>query len=127
LPTKQAHARRTNTNQGESRPMSLTFEQATALVGSNFMVQTQAGPVELELAQANEGARRGLPERFRTPLSLIFRGPGSIQLAQDLYAFEHSAIGRHEWMLVPVMADMAQASPAGATAASPLHYEVVFA
>jgi hypothetical protein len=106
--------------------MSLTFEQATALVGSAFMVQTQAGPVELELAQANEQARRGLPERFRTPLSLIFRGPASIQLAQDLYAFDHPSIGRREWMLVPVMADMGS-SPAADSAASPLHYEVVFA
>jgi hypothetical protein len=122
----QADAQLTNSNQGERRPMSLTLEQATALVGSNFVVRTQAGPVELELAQANERARRGLPERFRAPLSLVFRGPASIQLGQDLYAFEHPAIGRHEWMLVPVMADTPAATPDSATAA-PLHYEVIFA
>jgi len=107
--------------------MSLSSEQASALVGSSFVVHTQQGPIDLMLADASERPRRALPEQFRTPLSLIFHGPGSVQLTQGLYTFDHPALGRHQWMLVPVLASVAPHSPAAGSAAADLQYEVIFA
>lgn len=99
--------------------MSISFEPVNALVGSTLVVHTQHGPVELTLAEATERPRRGLPASFRTPFSLVFHGPQAVQLVQDLYAVEHPALGRHEWMLVPI----------GPTDAAPdvPRYEAVFA
>lgn len=72
------------------------------LVGSKFMVETQAGPVELLLVEAKEYPRKGLPEEFRTPLSLIFTGPLDLILSQDNYYFDHPMLGRHVWCIVPI-------------------------
>jgi len=101
--------------------MSISVEQIGPLVGSSFVVQTEQGPVELQLASASERERRGLPERFRTPLSLIFRGPASAQLAQGMFTFDHPALGQHQWVLTPILAEAG--SPGGPVVA---HYEVYF-
>lgn len=102
--------------------MSVSLEQVAPLVGSSFMVRTQQGPVELTLASASERSRRGLPAQFRVPLSLIFHGAASAQLAQGLFHFDHPLLGPQQWMLTPVLAEP-DAAGAGSGCA---HYEVYF-
>lgn len=82
--------------------MALTLEQLKPQVGSSFTVHTSGGPIALELTEAVERRRGGLPPRFATPLSLLLRGPGDVRLAQDNYRLEHPALGEHVWTLVPV-------------------------
>ena len=62
----------------------------------------QSGTVPLKLVEAVERPRRGMPGQFRTPISLVFSGPGEWQLAQDCYFLDHPALGRVQWMLVPI-------------------------
>ncbi|MCH8622894.1 hypothetical protein [Undibacterium sp. TS12] len=83
--------------------MTITFEQMQALVGDKFGVQTTAGIVELTLIEAEERPRRGLPEQFRTPLSLIFTGPSQFELAQANFPFDHPVLGHQIWTFVPTM------------------------
>ncbi len=83
--------------------MHFTIEQFTPLIGATFTVQTSQGPVALRLAEATECPRRGLPERFRTPLSLIFDGPDGIVLGQDNYRVGHPEFGEHVFCIVPVL------------------------
>ncbi|PWF41058.1 DUF6916 family protein [Massilia glaciei] len=83
--------------------MEYTLALFAPLVGTVFTVETQAGPVELVLLEAREMPRRGLPEQFRTPLSLIFEGGTAPALEQDNYYVDHPALGRATWTLVPVM------------------------
>jgi hypothetical protein len=82
--------------------MNYTLDQFVALQGSVFVAQTKAGPVELVLVEARELPRRGLPEQFRTPLSLIFEGDAALTLGVDHYYIEHPALERAAWMVVPV-------------------------
>lgn len=105
--------------------MSLSVEQATPLVGSSFHVHTEVGLVELRLASATELPRRGLPERFRTPLSLLFIGPAAAPLGQGTFAFDHPQLGRQQWTLVPVLPDRELTRQAG-LADDSMHYEVLF-
>lgn len=105
--------------------MSITLAQVYPLVGSQFTVLTSAQPVQLTLVSAEERERRGLPEQFRTPLSLLFSGPATPLLAQDNYHFEHPVLGRHVWMMVSVMS-FALAGPNGSTATDAKAYEVLF-
>lgn len=100
--------------------MNITLDIISPLVGSHFTVQTSIGPVQLKLEEVEERPRRGLPEQFRTPLSLLFSGPASHQLSQDNYPFEHPALGPQVWTLVPVM-------NVGTPLAQGLAYEVLFA
>lgn len=85
--------------------MSISFEPVNAAVGSRFIVHTQHGTVDLVLAEASERARGQLPQALRTPFSLLFHGPESPRLSQDVYVLDHPELGRVEWMLVPVMPD----------------------
>jgi hypothetical protein len=82
--------------------MTLTIDQLAPLVGTAFTAHTSAGPVMLQLAEAVERPRRGLPARFATPLSLLLQGPAHVRLEQDNYRLAHPALGEHVWMLVPV-------------------------
>lgn len=85
--------------------MSTSFEPVQSVVGSQFTAHTPFGAVGLVLVDARERVRSQLPQAFRTPFSLLFHGPASPRLAQDVYALDHPALGRVEWMLVPVMPD----------------------
>lgn len=82
--------------------MPLTLDALLPHVGSNFTAETSGGPVPLQLAEAVERPRGGLPPRFATPLSLLLRGPEHLRLVQDNYRLAHPALGEHVWMLVPV-------------------------
>jgi hypothetical protein len=93
--------------------MDYTLEQFAPLVDTVFTAETRAGAVELVLIEARELPRRGLPEQFRTPLSLIFEGGTAPALSVDNYYVDHPALGRSAWMIVPVVrcVDSARAGP----------------
>ncbi|MFZ6746076.1 DUF6916 family protein [Undibacterium sp. JH2W] len=88
--------------------MSITFTQVHPLIGNKFQVQTTIGEIELELLEAEERPRRGLPESFRTPLLLIFASSSKLALAQDNYIVEHPALGKNIWTIAPALPDHAK-------------------
>jgi len=106
--------------------MPLSYEESLPLVGQHFAVHTQQGPVELRLVEAQERPRRGLPEAFRTPLSLIFTAPSTIVLSQDVYPVEHPHIGTRQWMFVPILPPAPAGGDGGAGQACG-YYQVLFA
>lgn len=81
-----------------------SIERFLPHVGSLFVVHTAHGMHKLSLYSANELPRRGLPEGFPTPVSLLLAGERDIMLMQDTYVLDHPQLGRVEWMMVPVMA-----------------------
>jgi len=102
--------------------MNLGLEQFAPLVGTNFMIHTQAGLIDVQLNEATELPRGNRPEQFRTPLSLIFIGPPDVALLQDTYLIEHPALGRHQWCMVPV----SSGSPASIDD-NKRYYQILFA
>lgn len=82
--------------------MSISIQDFKAQIGSSFIAHTHSGMLELKLLEADELPRRGLPERFATPLSLVFTGPVTMLLSQDSYYLDHPVLGRNQWMLVPI-------------------------
>jgi len=100
--------------------MHFHLAQFQPLVGAGFTVHTSHGPFILTLVEAGEAPRRGLPERFRTPLSLIFDGPPGVLLAHDSYRIGHPAIGEHVLDIAPVLG-------ASATAPGMPQYQILFA
>lgn len=101
--------------------MQLKLNHFAPLIGEKFIVETNAGLLELELNEAAELPRGNRPEQFRTPLSLIFTGPPQWKLQQDNYWVSHPMIGRQVWSLVPVLADLSDTAPA-----TVLHYQALF-
>lgn len=106
--------------------MTATLAFYSPLVGSSFTVETQAGIVALQLTEARERPRNGLPEQFRTPLSLAFTGTRELVLAQDLYYVSHPAMERQVWTIVPVSAGPAQMSAIPPRPDTLQHYQVIF-
>ena len=100
--------------------MTISFHELNAQVGTVFIVHTQSGPLELKLLEATERPRQGLPEPFRTPVSLVFTGPATPTLAQDNYFLDHAVLGRNQWLMVPV-----SKHAMGCESESPL-YEIAF-
>lgn len=86
--------------------MNITLELVAPLVDSVFMAHTAAGVVPLTLSEAKELPRRGLPEQFRTPLSLIFAGPSEPVLTDGNYTLDHAQLGRLELYLWPISAPL---------------------
>ncbi len=106
----------------------LTPQQAAHMLNATFTVETQKGEFPLVLMHTKEHPRLNLPERFRTPLSLIFVGPYSPRLSADTYVFNHPIMGRHEWFVSPVSySETGRASGMPPAPGQPIHYEVMFA
>ena len=82
--------------------MTPTLEIFLPLVGASFLVETQAGPIELLLTEAREYPRNGLPPQFRTPLSLIFSGSLDLILSQDTYYVTPPGLERQTWLIAPI-------------------------
>lgn len=101
--------------------MDLSLQTFLPHKDSIFIIQTQAGAVELTLTEVSEGPRGNRPERFRTPLSLIFVGSAKIAMLQDNYHFSHPELGEHVWCMVPV-----SGPPPGVEDGTPREYQVVF-
>lgn len=104
--------------------MTVSIEQATAALDSAFIAHTAAGPVALTLVEATELPRRGLPEQFRTPMTLILTGPQTPLLYDDHYVLDHPELGRHQWFMSPISS---LASLHGSSAPAVQRYQVVFA
>jgi hypothetical protein len=106
-----------------------SLEQIAPLVNSQFMVDTSAGPYPLTLVRAEHLRRFNLPDRFRTPLSLIFVGPYTPRLSDNTYGFNHPSLGRREWHVSQVRLNAPGiALPADAVTGDgpPVFYEVMF-
>lgn len=82
--------------------MNMTAELMSPLVDSTFMAHTAAGVMALTLTEVKEMPRRGLPEQFRTPLSMIFAGPAEPVLYDGNYTVDHEQLGRIELYLSPI-------------------------
>jgi hypothetical protein len=96
----------------------LKLEDFSPRVGTRFHLhgsEEEAGPVEIQLAEASAlGSASAVGER-RQPFRLIFHGPRQPALAQSIYRLEHDDLGSYELFLVPIAED-----------AEHRHYEAVF-
>ena len=104
--------------------MTVSIEQMSAAIGSIFIAHTAAGEIALNLIEAKELPRRGLPEQFRTPMTLILSGPANPILNDDNYYLDHPVLGRHQWFMSPVLS---MGAPAGGSAAPQQQYQIIFA
>ncbi len=100
----------------------MTLEQISPFLNSSFSAHTAAGLVPLILTEAAELPRRGLPEQFRTPLSLIFSGPAELVLSEGNYTLDHEHLGQVSWYVWPI----APSLPAKAGEAGKQRYQVSF-
>lgn len=109
--------------------MPLSYEEASPLIGQSVSVHTSQGLVDLLLIQALELPRRGLPEQFRTPLSLVFTADDTVALGQDNYTVEHALFGQRQWMIVPILPSLeatAQQSALNPQTSKMRYYQVIF-
>lgn len=84
--------------------MNITLDLLGPFAETVFMAHTAAGLVPLALSEVKELPRRGLPEQFRTPLSMVFAGPAELLLAEGNYFLDHPQLGRLELYLWPISA-----------------------
>lgn len=94
-----------------SRPDCAAF---SACLGGQFRVTSPpqgaaghaapTGPVELELAEANDLPTKG-EGPCKAPFSLVFRGSHDAPLPQGTYPLENQALGTLEVFLVPLGPD----------------------
>ncbi len=72
-----------------------------ACLATPFVIHPEGGsPAVLELVRARE-LRRARPGEPRNPFSLMFRGTGSVRLAQQTCRVEHERLGSFPLFLVP--------------------------
>ena len=83
----------------------LTFELAEPHAGEAFTLVRGDERDELELAEVAALTGEHLPEGFRRPFSMVFRGGLDLELAQGIHALEHPALGTLELFLVPIGPD----------------------
>ena len=83
--------------------MNVSIEAMTGAVDSTFVAHTAAGEIALTLVSVQEGARHGLPEQFRTPLTLVLTGPATPVLYDDHYFLDHPVLGRNQWFMTPLL------------------------
>jgi hypothetical protein len=96
-------------------PELLTVDSFLPAVGQPFVVHAGEERLELELVAAAAVATQ-VPDGFRAPFRLEFRGPAAPVLEQRIQRLEHAALGVLEIFLVPVGSDAAATT-----------YEAVFA
>jgi hypothetical protein len=103
--------------------MTVSIEQITTALDSTFVAHTAAGEIALTLVEAQQLPRRGLPEQFRAPMTLILTGPADPVLYDDHYYLDHPVLGRHQWFMTPI------SSMPAAPCATPARqrYQIVFA
>ena len=103
--------------------MTVSIEQISSAIDSTFIAHTAAGQVALTLVEAAEQPRRGLPEQFRTPMTLILSGPPTPLLYDDHYYLDHPVLGRHQWFMSPISSPPPLPGAAGPAAQ---RYQIVF-
>lgn len=104
--------------------MTVSIEKFTGALDSAFIAHTAAGAIALTLVEATQLPRRGLPEQFRTPMTLIFSGPPTPVLYDDHYVVDHPQLGRQQWFMSPISS---LGSLPGGGAPTEQRYQVVFA
>jgi len=97
------------------RLAQLTHRDFAAHLNEPFQVRIAGAAHELQLVEANVIAAEVAAPMLRAPFSLIFRGPRSAALAQQIHRLEHPALGVLELFLVPIEPD-----------ATGLRYEAIF-
>lgn len=100
--------------------MTVSIEQMAAALDSTFVAHTAAGEIALTLVEARQMPRRGLPERFLAPMTLILSGPADPVLYDDHYYLDHPVLGRHQWFMTPI-------SSAPGAGPARQRYQIVFA
>ena len=93
----------------------LTHSDFAAHLNEPFRVWTADATHEVLLVEANALAAEGAAPALRAPFSLVFRGPRSAALVQQIHRLEHPALGVLELFLVPIGPD-----------AFGLRYEAIF-
>jgi hypothetical protein len=91
---------------------TFTLETFTPLVNSAFRVGGES-PTELLLVAATALGGHGVN---RAPFSLLFRGPRTPLLPQQIHPLEHDTLGAFDLFLVPLGPD-----------AEGMRYEAIFA
>lgn len=80
---------------------NLKLENFSPHLNSKFLVKREpegVEAVELELVEAVDLGSTPRQEQF----SILFQGPGSQQLEQAIYRFEHQEMGAFDIFIVPV-------------------------
>ena len=95
----------------------LNYERFAAVNGTTFQVSNGTGDsVPLKLVEVSQARQRpGQSTRAMESFSLLFAGPKTRFLQQQLYDFAHETMGRFPLFIVPVGQD-----------ATTFHYEAVF-
>jgi len=93
----------------------LTRSDFAVHLNEPFRVCSAAATHELLLVEANALAAEEAAPTLRAQFSLVFRGPRSAALAQQIHRLEHSVLGELELFLVPIEPD-----------AIGLRYEAIF-
>lgn len=83
----------------------LTHGEFVAHLNEPFQLRSDGATHELRLVEANALAAPGDAPARRAPFSLVFRGPRSVQLTQQIHRLEHPALGVLELFLVPIAPD----------------------
>lgn len=92
---------------------TFTCQTFAPLLGGTFRIHADAEhSVEVELIEAVETGdsvvqATSQEQVRRAPFSLVFRGPRSIVLPQQIYRMEHGQLGDFELFLVPIGPDQA--------------------
>lgn len=97
---------------------SFQFQTFSPLVGQPFRVQVGSDEfLDLELIEATDLRVDGPPVApgARTPFSVLWRGPSTPILPQQIYRLEHEELGVFDLFLVPIGPD-----------AHGMRYEAVF-
>ncbi len=88
--------------------MPESIERATFVpcLHQAFTLETEDGPVALELVEVEALSEATRAPEGREPFSLIFLGPKGLQIEQSIYTLTHREIGDIELFLVPLGPDL---------------------
>lgn len=82
----------------------LTLDAFQHHQGSVFILPLAEGRLELLLTEVSL-LKSVAPQAQRQPFALVFRGPPTPVLPQQIYALEHPVLGRQEIFMVPIGPD----------------------
>jgi hypothetical protein len=87
----------------------LTSTDFSDLLNQHFQVGLESGPlIETELVSVTmlgHGTAKAQTADAREPFSLLFRGPLTPILPQQIYQFDHPSLGNFPLFIVPVGPD----------------------
>jgi hypothetical protein len=86
---------------------TLTIASFEDKIGHTFRIEAEADhTIDTRLVDAkvltNKTADGAPRVSVRDPFSLLFQGPGTPRLAQQIYRVSHDTLGAHDIFLVPV-------------------------